>query len=109
MHWICRNTADFTEEALQQAYACLSPTRKEHIDRLRKEEDRRRSLVAQLLVQQLLREHYDLSQAQLHRQDNGCPYLTGCDLYVSISHCDEMVACAVSDAPQQSTRRFGVP
>ena len=99
MHWICRNTADFTEEALQQAYACLSPTRKEHIDRLRKEEDRRRSLVAQLLVQQLLREHYDLSQAQLHRQENGCPYLTGCDLYVSISHCDEMVACAVSDAP----------
>ena len=99
MHWICRNIADFSPEELQQAYASLSPSRKEHIARLRRSDDQKRSLVAQILVQQLLQAHYGLTEATLHRQDNGCPYLTGCQLYVTISHCDEMVACAISHTP----------
>lgn len=96
MYWICRNTQDFSHAQLQGAYARLSPSRKEHIDRLRRDADKRRSLAAQLLIEQLLFDHYGLTDIPLHREAGGRPYLTGCPLYVSISHSDELVACAIS-------------
>ena len=99
MHWSCCQIADFSGESLQQLYAQLSPSRKEYIHRLRRTEDRTRSLAAELLVYRLLQEHYTITGAQLHRKSTGQPYLTGCDLYVSISHCDDRVACVLSRNP----------
>lgn len=99
MHWCVRDLSSVSHQELEEAYASLSPSRKEHIDRLRKNEDKHRSLAAQLLVQQLLRDHYGIHTAQLHRKSNGQPYLTGCELYVSISHSGNKIACAVSEEP----------
>lgn len=98
MRWAACHTADFSEQALRRAYECLSPSRKEHIDTLRKPEDKIRSLCGELLVEKLLAE-CGITEAKLHRYANGQPYLSGCDLFVSISHSEDMVACAVSDAP----------
>lgn len=77
----------------------LSSSRKVRIDRLRRQEDRQRSLAAELLVYQLLEQHWGITTAKLHCKDNGQPYLSGCDLHVSISHSDDWVACAVSRDP----------
>ena len=99
MHWTYCNTASFSKEEIQRVYENLSPSRKVYIDSLRQQKDKTRSLVAELLVQQLLQEYYDIPNARLYRKENGQPYLTGCDLYVSISHCGEKIACAVSSEP----------
>ncbi len=99
MHWACRKITDYTQAQLQGAYAQLSPSRKERIDRLRRPEDRQRSLAAELLVQELLKEHYGVTGAKLCCKPNGQPYLENCRLQVSISHCGQMVACAVSKMP----------
>ena len=99
MHWTFCDTDFFSIDDLQQAYETLSPSRKEHIDRLKKQEDKCRSLTGELLVQKLLKEQYSVFDAVLHRGTNGQPYFTGCDRYVSISHCDKKVACAVSQHP----------
>ena len=99
MHWSYCQTADFSDESLQQLYAQLSPSRREYMMRLRQAEDRTRSLAAELLVYRLLQERYAITGAQLHRKPNGQPYLTGCDLQVSISHCDDLVACVLSRNP----------
>ena len=77
----------------------LSSSRKVRIDRLRRQEDRQRSLAAELLVYQLLEQHWGITTAKLHCKDNGQPYLSGCDLHVSISHSGDWVACAVSSCP----------
>jgi len=98
MRWCYCNLSDFTPEEYKKAYACLSPSRKAHIDRFRKQEDRARSLAAELLVQKLLKE-MGIKNGVLHRAENGQPRLEGCDLYVSITHCDKLVACAVSHEP----------
>lgn len=98
MHWSCRSIASFTAEELQNAYSQLSSSRKAHIDRLRPQEDKRRSLAAEILVQELL-QSLGITNAVLHRHLNGQPYLTGCDLCVSISHSHQMVACALSADP----------
>ena len=99
MRWAQRKVTDFTAEALQQVYLRLSPTRKVRIDRLRRQEDRERSLAAECLVYQLLEKEFGVTDAKLHSSQNGAPYLTGCNLHVSISHSDDWVACAVSDGP----------
>ena len=99
MRWSYCATDAFSTEELHIAYLHLSSSRKVHIDRLKRQEDKLRSLVAELLVQRLLQEHYGIKDAVLHRHPNGQPYLTGCDLFVSISHSDQMVACAISEAP----------
>ena len=95
MHWLSRKIHTFSPEVLQQVYLQLSPTRKTYIDRLHRQADKDRSLAAEALVYQLL-EQQGITGAQLHRKENGQPYLTGCQLHVSISHSGDMVACAVS-------------
>ncbi len=99
MHWACRKITEYTEAQLQCIYRQLSPSRKERIDRLRREEDRKRSLAAECLVYELLQKQANTDSAKLHCTSKGQPYLTGCEMHVSISHCDQMVACAISDAP----------
>ncbi len=99
MHWACCKTTDFSEEDIYCAYRQLSPSRKARIDRLRHREDKKRSLAAELLVYQLLKKYWNITSAKLHSKENGEPYFSDCALYVSISHCDEVVACAVSEKP----------
>lgn len=98
MRWLCCNIDKFSQDDLQQARLQLSPSRQEYIGRLKHKKDQDRSLAAELLAQQLLRS-IGISNAVLHRKENGQPYLTGCDLHISISHSHSKVACAVSAEP----------
>ena len=97
MYWSYCDTADFGEEDLRNMD--LSPSRKEYIHRLRRREDQIRSLAAELLVYKILKDSCGVDNAVLHRADNGRPYLSGCDLHVSIAHCGSKLACAVSREP----------
>lgn len=99
MHWVVRAISAFSQQTLEETYGNLTPSRKEHIDRLQRQEDRLRSLAAEALALELLQKHYGLTAVQLHRKDSGQPYLTGCPMYVSLSHSGQMVACAVSSRP----------
>ena len=99
MYFDCYRISDLPRERLQQAYARLSPSRKVYIDRLKRQEDKDRSLAGELLIQDLLQKHYGITTAVLHRKENGQPYLTGCDLHLSISHSDEMVAGVINEKP----------
>lgn len=98
MRWRCCQVSDFSPEAYAEAYARLSPSRKAHIDRLRREEDRQRSLAGELLIRSMLLE-MGITDSTLHRADSGQPYLSGCNLHISISHCGTFVACAISPDP----------
>lgn len=98
MNWLFCRIDTFSPQERQQAALRQSPSRAGHLARLRRLEDRDRSLTAQLLVQKLLHDR-GITAAVLHRKPNGQPFLTGCDLKVSISHCDQLVVCAVSEAP----------
>ena len=99
MYWAYKKITDYTEEELQCVYDRLTPSRKARIRQLRRAEDKKRSLAAEALVYHLLRKHWGITCAQLHSRSSGEPYLTGCPLHVSISHCDQMVACAISQVP----------
>lgn len=97
MDWLFRKIDTVPEQTYQAVYEGLSASRKAHIDRLQKQEDKKRSLLASLLVEELLRKRG--ISATLEREETNRPYLVGCDLFVSITHSDQAVACVVSSKP----------
>lgn len=99
MEWLCRDLDAFSREELEKALENLTPSRKAHILRMRRPEDADRSLAGEILAQTLLRQRCGVENAQIHRDDAGKPYLTGCDLHISIAHSHRKIACAVSETP----------
>lgn len=99
MNWGCCRTGAFSHADYARALENLTPSRKARIQRLRREEDRKCSLAAGLLVEKLLEEAFDIRDARLESEETGAPRLHGSDLFVSISHSGDLVACAVGDRP----------
>ena len=97
MNYLILRTRDFTPEQYQAVYETLSASRKAHIDTFRHGLTRQQSLAGELALRQLLaREGIDAVPIRL---SSGQPALDGSDLYVSITHCDDLVACALDERP----------
>ncbi len=98
MNWLIGETTDLTAEQYNNVYSALSSSRKAHIDRMKKEEARRCSLMATHLLNELVLKELGKS-VPLELDEKGRPYLKDCNLFVSISHSLGKVACAVSREP----------
>ncbi len=96
MKWLFGKLTDITAEQYNNIFETLSDSRKARVNRFKKEDDRRRSLMATHLAQKLLKE-LGYTNVTLENAPNGKPYLKGCDLCVSISHSGDGVVCAISD------------
>ncbi len=99
MQWQFQWLSQMTEDRLQWAAKQLSPSREEHIQRFRRQEDRARSLTGEWLLRQLLKEHWGEESPAILRQDNGRPVLQNSCLHISIAHSDDLVVCAADEQP----------
>ncbi len=95
--WLLCRTCDFTQHEYAAVYKQLSPSRKAHIDTFTNPAARQCSLAGELLLRRLLQQ--EGIPAVPERKPGGQPYLSGDAAFVSISHCDDRVVCAVSDEP----------
>ena len=97
MNWLICRTADFTQAEYDAVYGDLSASRKAHMDTFRHAGARQQSLAGELALRRLL------AQAGIvdivDRLPGGQPVLRGGSAYVSISHCEDLVACVVSRTP----------
>ena len=98
MNWKIGKITDISEEEYSKIYLSLSNSRKSHIDKMQKEEAKKSSLLATHLVNQLL-EKSNIKNVLLQTDADRKPYLENSDLFVSISHSGEFVACAIDDKP----------
>lgn len=99
MKWICGNLSEFGSDKAEKVYRELSLSRKERIDRYKIADDRRRSLLGEYLVKELLKTEYSLYNATVESSENGRPFLKESKLFISISHSGEKVVCAVGKQP----------
>ena len=95
MKWKLGCLSDRTEAEYEAAYKKMSPSRRERVDRQKLPDAKRRTLLGEILLQELLREEKVL--ANICSAQNGRPYIEGERLFVSISHSGEYVAAALSD------------
>lgn len=96
MAWLFKKITDLSSEDYNAIYGSLSCSRKTHIDNLKNQDDKYRSLLATDLIDVLLKD-LGVTKAKLQTDPKGKPFLSDSDLFVSISHCKQGVACAVSD------------
>lgn len=97
MNWLICRTADFTQTEYDAVYDDLSDSRKAHIDTFRHALARQQSLAGELALRKLLRQ---CAIADIPvRLPSGQPALARGSAYVSISHCEDLVACALSREP----------
>ncbi len=95
MQWQLIRITDITDEEYAAAYAALSPSRRAHIDRMRVEVNRRRSLAATVLAARML----GVDASAIETDDAGRPSVAGDSRRLSISHSGDTVAVAVGDTP----------
>ena len=96
MKWLLASVGDFEKSEYDYVYANLSPSRKRRVDRYKREEDRIRSLLCELLLKKILCGLGE-EKAVLETADNGRPFLKNSSLFVSMSHSEEKAVCAVSE------------
>lgn len=97
MKWLICQVSDFPQAEFDACYETLAPSRKAHIDTFRHAGARRQSLAGELVLRRLLMQAGILDT--IERAPGGQPVLRDGSAFVSISHCEDMVACAVSEAP----------
>lgn len=97
MKWLYGEINDYTKAEYDAVYNSLAVSRKERIDRFKLEDDRRRSLLGEMLTKKLLTEEGILSP--IESAENGRPYIKDNLRYISISHSNTAVVAAVSDSP----------
>lgn len=94
MNWSVASVNDFSDAELAQVYRTLSPSRKAHIDTFRHEGAKKQSLAAEALLRRMLG-----MDAVVERLPSGQPVLADRSTCISIAHCEDYVACAVSEKP----------
>lgn len=95
------NTKDnfCNEELYRKAYNAMDGTRKAKADRYRQEADKRCCVFSDMLLREMLREHYSLDAPEFYTDEKGKPHIKGDKVHFSISHSGEYVACAVDSSP----------
>lgn len=84
-------------EVFRAQYASVPPARREKIDALRSEQDKRLSLGAWLLLEYALQKR-GIPAPRVAYGASGKPYLAEhADVFMNLSHSGDMVMCAISD------------
>ena len=94
---IC-DLSSYSDEQYQNDLTTIPVWRREKALQYKKLDDRKRSVLAFVLLQRALREEYGIAEVpEFVYNEFGKPSLLNLPIHFSLSHCKDAVACAVSD------------
>lgn len=99
MVYIFENLSLCTPQWLNEREKTLPAWRQNKVQSYKKEEDKIRSVAAFLLLARALQDRGIDPVPEFAYEVWGKPYLPGCPVHFSLSHCKNGVVCAVSDGP----------
>lgn len=98
MVYIFDRLDQYTDEAYENHLSSLPTWRGEKALQYKKLDDRKRLVLAFVLLQRALREEYGITEVpEFMYNEFGKPSLPNLPIHFSLSHCKNAVACAVSD------------
>ena len=97
----CFDISVMSDEEFLRMYQSLDKARKQKIDRLKQEPDRRLSAAAGMLARRAISHHFGIDPKEISFRlgKNKQPYADGLDIHFSLSHSGELAVCAISDKP----------
>ena len=98
MVYIFDRLDQYTDEVYEKHLSSLPIWRREKALQYKKLDDRKRSVLAFVLLQCALRDEYGITEIpEFVYNEFGKPSLPNLPIHFSLSHCKDAVACAVSD------------
>lgn len=98
MVYIFDRLDQYTDEAYENHLSSLPTWRKEKALQYKKLDDRKRSVLAFVLLKHSLREEYGITEVpEFVYNEFGKPSLPDLPIHFSLSHCKDAVACAIFD------------
>ena len=98
MVYIFDRLDQYTDEVYEKHLSSLPAWRREKALQYIKLDDRKRSVLAFVLLQHALREEYGITEVpEFVYNEFGKPSFSNLPIHFSLSHCKDAVACAVSD------------
>ena len=93
------NINELCADEYQRTFEAMSPERKSKVERLKIQEDKKRTVAGEYLARKLIsgEENIGFEKISIVTDDNGKPYAENSKLHFSISHSDELVCAVVSD------------
>ncbi len=101
MEWFSYNINDLTPQTCDKWYNLMTEEKKSHIDQMYHQNDKKRSVAGEMLAKKTIAEHLTIPAEDIvfANGENKKPYAIGCDIEFNISHCQDIVVCAVHDEP----------
>lgn len=95
------NIRDLSDEKYIHYYSLMSEEKKRRVDRFRFKDDKKRTVVGEMLARQAISEWCGVSEESIVFEiaEHGKPYAKDLDIEFNISHSADMVVCAVDDNP----------
>lgn len=95
------NINNITNEEYEKWYSLMSDEKKLRIDKFRFDDDKKRSIAGEMLAKKSIAEYLTIPAEDIvfANGENHKPYAVNCDIEFNISHCEDMVVCAVCDSP----------
>ena len=91
--------SEFTKEMYLNWISVLPEEKQKKIQDIRKEKDRFCSVIGYMLAVKVINENYGIAKSEIEFffDGNGKPFVKNEGIFISISHSDDLVICAVSD------------
>ncbi len=101
MKWYQYDIRELTQEQYQKWYGLLSAEKRARVDSMRQADDQKRTVAGEMLARQAIAQWCGVAAEAIvfARTDHGKPYAVGMDVEFNISHCGNLLVCAVSDRP----------
>lgn len=96
MVYVYENLTEYSEQLYEQHLNSLPEWRRTYALRYKQHEDRKRSVLAFVLLREALKKEFGIQAEEFVYNGFGKPFLKGTDISFSLSHCKSAVACAVS-------------
>lgn len=95
------NIRDLSNESYIRYYSLMSEKKKRRVDRFRFQDDKKRTVVGEMLARQSISEWCGVPEESITFEiaEHGKPYAKGLNVEFNISHSADMVVCVVDDNP----------
>ena len=95
------NIRDLSDESYTHYYSLMSEEKKRRVDRFRFEDDKKRTVVGEMLARQAISEWCGVPEESIVFEiaEHGKPYAKNLNIEFNISHSADMVICVVDTRP----------
>lgn len=101
MEWFKFNINNLSFVEYEKWFTLITDEKKERINKMRFEDDKKRSVVGEMLIKKAVSHITGVSSEEisLRTTSNGKPYIEDSDIHFNISHCQDWVVCAIHNKP----------